>query len=90
MSTHNLIIYKFNTLYRIFEELGLDLKFNVSFADSANSLQKEIKNLNNYLILSNRKYIDIDNQFILDNAPINIFKLVEKINIEFLKIQFSN
>ena len=29
-------------------------------------------------------------QFIIENFPINIFKLVEKINIEFLKMQFSS
>ena len=26
----------------------------------------------------------------MDNTPINIFKLIEKINIEFLKIQFNS
>ena len=26
----------------------------------------------------------------LDNLPINLFKLIEKINIEFLKLQFNN
>ncbi len=42
------------------------------------------------MIISNKKYSDIGNQFVLENIPINIFKLVEKINIEFLKIQFNN
>ena len=60
------------------------------FANSENSLDEKVKNLNNYLIISNKKYSDISNQFILDNTPINIFKLVEKINIEFLKIQFNS
>ena len=32
----------------------------------------------------------IDNQFVLDKGPINIFKLLEKINIEFLKLQFNS
>ena len=40
--------------------------------------------------LSNKKYLNISNQFILDNTPISIFKLIEKINIEFLKIQFNS
>ena len=48
------------------------------------------KDLNNYLIISNKKYSDISNQFVLDNTPISIFKLVEKINIEFLKLQFNS
>ena len=58
--------------------------------DSENSLNEKVKNLNNYLILSNKKHLNIDNQFFLDDTPINIFKLVEKINIEFLKVQFNS
>ena len=90
MSTQNLIIYKFTSLYHILEEFGLDLNFKLSFADSENSLKDKIKNQSNYLIISSKKYLDIDNQFVLDNAPVNIFKLLEKINIEFLKLQFNS
>ena len=86
----NLIIYKFTSLYHILEELSLDLNFNISFVDDVNSLNNKLKNQNNYLIISNKKYLDISNQFVLENTPINIFKLVEKINIEFLKRQFNN
>ena len=90
MSTQNLIIYKFNGLYQILEELGLDLNFKITFVDSDKSLKEKVKNLNNYLIISNKKYSDIGNQFILDKTPIKFFKLVEKINIEFLKLQFNS
>ena len=86
----NLIIYKFTSLYHILEELSLDLNFNISFVDDVNSLNNKLKNHNNYLIISNKKYLDISNQFVLENTPINIFKLVEKINIEFLKLQFNS
>ena len=90
MSTQYLIIYKFTSLFQILEELGSDLNFKIIFADSDKSLNDKIKNLNNYLIISNKKYSDIDNQFVLDKTPIKIFKLVEKINIEFLKQQFNS
>jgi len=86
----NLIIYKFTSLYHILEELSLDLNFNISFVDDVNSLNNKLKNHNNYLIISNKKYLDISNQFVIENIPINIFKLVEKINIEFLKLQFNS
>ena len=86
----NLIIYKFTSLYNILEELSLDLNFKISFVNSESSLNNQVKNNNNYLILSNKKYPGIGNQFILDKTPINIFKLVEKINIEFLKLQFNS
>ncbi len=90
MSIQNLIIYNFNSLYHILEEIGLDLNFNIISVDNENSLNEQVSNLNNYLVISNKKHLDISNQFVLDKIPINIFKLVEKINIEFLKIQFSN
>ena len=86
----NLIIYKFNPLYHILDELSLDLNFKIFIANDENSLNDVIKNLNNYLIISNKEYLNSDKQFIIENFPIKIFKLVEKINIEFLKIQFSS
>ena len=86
----NLIIYKFTSLYHILEELSLDLNFNISFVDDVNSLNNKLKNHNNYLIISNKKYLDISNQFVLENKPIKILKLIEKINIQFLKIKFNS
>ena len=90
MSTQNLIIYKTTSLFHILEEIGLDLNFKISFVKSENSLKDKVKNLSNYLIISNKEYPNIDNQFVLINTPIKIFKLVEKINIEFLRLQFNN
>ena len=90
MITQNLIIFKFTPLYHILEELDLELNFKITFADNLNSLNEKIKNLNNHLIISNKKYPEINNQYVLDNAPINIFNLVEKLNIEFLKLQFNS
>ena len=90
MNSQNLIIYKFKSLYHILEELGSDFNFNITYADSDKSLNNKLKNLNNCLIISNKKYTDIGNQFVLDNLPIKVSKLAENINIEFLKLQFNN
>ena len=88
--TQNLIIYKFVKLYHILQELGLDLNFNVLYADNEKNLNEKIKNFNNYLILTNKEYSNIGHQFVLNNIPVNISKLIEKINIELLKTQFNN
>ena len=90
MSIQNLIIYNFSSLYHILEEIGLDLNFNIISVNNENSLNEQVSNLNNYLVISNKRHLNINNQFVLDKIPINIFKLVEKINIEFLKIQFNS
>ena len=86
----NLIIYRFKLLYSILEELRLDINFKIFLINNERSFNEKVKNLNNFLVISNKKYPYIDNQLVLDNKPIKIFKLIEKINIEFLKIQFSN
>ena len=90
MSTQNLIIYKSISLYHILEELGLDLNFKAIFADNEKSLKEIVKNHSNYLIISNKNYLSIDNQFVLENIPIKISQLVEKLNIEFLRLQFNS
>ena len=90
VTVQNLIIYKFNSLYQILEELDLNLNFKIIFADNENSLNDIVKNLNNYLIISNKKDFNFINHLVLDNIPINIFKLIERINIEFLRLQFNS
>ena len=77
-------------MYHILQELALDLNFKISFVENENSLNDRVKDLNNYLIISDKKFSNISNQFILENTPISIFKLVENINIEFLKLKFNN
>ena len=56
MIKQNLIIYKFNSLYHILEELGLDLNFKIIFADTEDSLKKKVINHNNSLIITNTKH----------------------------------
>jgi len=86
----NLIIYKFSKLYHILEEIEKDLNFNILFIDDENILNENTKNLNNYLTITDREYSNIEHQFVLNDTPINIFKFVEKINIQFLKVQFNS
>lgn len=90
MNAKKLIIYKFKSLYYILEELSLDFNFKIVFADNENFLKKEVRKFNDFLIISEKKYLNIGNQFVLNNTPINISKLIENINIEFLKIQFNS
>ena len=89
MNKRNLIICNYNSLYNIFEELSLELNFKIIKLSNLKQLNDEIKNLTNFLIISD-KNLKIQNQIFLDNLPIRINKLVEKINIEFMRQQFSN
>ena len=90
MKTQNLIIFDTITLYKILEELGHDLNFNLIEASTKEILKNKIQNSENYLILTQKKISKMENQLILNFLPIKILKLVEKINIEFLRNNFSD
>ena len=86
MNTHNLVIYELDELYKIFEEIKKDINFNFEKIDN-----KELLNLkpNSYcLILTKKEIPELDNQIIFNKFPISIFKILEKINIEFIKKKF--
>ena len=89
MKEQNLIIYNLVILYHILDELNLDLNFKIFFLDNKNSLKEKIKQLNNYLVISNERNLDINNQIVFDDKPMGIFNLLEKINIKFLKLKFN-
>jgi len=60
MSSQNLIIYKYNSLYHILHELGLDLNFEITCINDENLLNDKVKTLNNYLILSDKKNLNLN------------------------------
>ena len=90
MNIRNLIVFKLDALYHILEEIKLEINFNILFTDNKNSLSDKVQKLDNYLIITDKEFPNIDNQYVLNDIPINISKLIEKINIQFLKLQFNS
>ena len=88
MNNQNIIVYRFNLLYQILKEIEEDIQFKIIEISDEKVLTSEIKNLNNYLIITKKQILKFNNQFILSQLPIKIFKMIEKLNIEFLKHQF--
>ena len=89
MNNRTVIFYQFNVFYQIMKELEYDLNLNVIQVEEDDILKDKISVLENYIIVSKKK-LPYLNQLILENFPINIFKFVEKLNIKFLKIKFSD
>ena len=89
MNNQNIIVYRFNLLYLILKEIEADIHFRIIDISDEKGLANEIKNLNNYLIITKKQILKFNNQFILSQLPIKLFKLIEKLNIEFLKHQFA-
>ena len=90
MINQNIIVYRFNLLYLILKEIEADIHFKIIDISDEKGLTNEIKNLNNYLIITKKQILKFNNQFILSQLPIKLFKLIEKLNIEFLKHQFAD
>ena len=89
MNIQNLIIHEFLNLYHILKELEQDLNFKVMEAQNLEILDNKKRNLKNYLIITRKELLNVENQFILNHLPIKIFKLIEILNIELLKQQFN-
>ena len=87
MNTHNLVIYELDELYKIFEEIKKDINFNFEKINKQELLN--LKSNSNYLILTKKEIPELNNQIIFDKFPISIFKILEKINIEFIKKNFQ-
>ena len=88
MNSRILIIYEYQILYQVFNEISESLNFEI-----IQSNEKDLKKLNydqknNYLIISEKKIEGVKNSLILDNLPIKFEKLIEIINIKFLKNKF--
>ena len=89
MNNIKLIIYRNSNFYEIFEELSNFFKFDLIKIETELDLQSRIKDLNNYLIISSIN-LNYENVIIINNFPIKIDKLVEKININVLKNNFNS
>ena len=89
MNSKKIIIFDYDVLFNILDEI----KENFNF-DLINSNQKNFNTLTanlekDFLIISKEKKNNLKNNLILENNPISINKLIQAININFLKNQFN-
>ena len=90
MNNQNLLIYQLPHLHEIMSELEDYLNFKVIEASNQKSLDEQIKSISNCLILTKKKNLKFKNCIIINEVPIKISKLIEKINIQLLKQKFND
>ena len=90
MNNQTLIVYQFTTLHQILKELENNLNFNIIEVDSRELLQNKIKNFKNYLIITKENISYLDHQVTFNSLPKKILKLIEIINVEFMKKHFND
>tara|TARA_B100001109_G_C18702664_1_gene398707 strand:+ start:215 stop:778 length:564 start_codon:yes stop_codon:yes gene_type:complete len=89
MISKNLIIYENNTLFEILNEIKHLLSFKLTNVSNDDLLNMNFNQQENYLLLSKKKINHIDNQIIIGESPLKIEKLLQLINVNFLKIRFN-
>ena len=83
----SLIIYRFPTLFKILNEIKSNLNFKIEhFKD--NKLKTNINSQNLVVISGDKKY-NFQNQVKINEYPIDIQKLIELVNVQFLKNKFN-
>ena len=80
-----LIIYNFEELFNILNEIKSEFNYEIEKLNN-NNLENKVFDL----LLSHIKVPNVENQLVLNEIPIKITKLIEKINIEILKNNFHS
>jgi len=89
MNNQNLIIYESKILYDILIELSDNINFKIIYLSNKEMNLESLGDYGDYLVLSLEKKLDISNQLLLLQFPIKFSKLIEKINLHFLKLKFN-
>ena len=82
----SLIIHKLPTLFSILNELKSNLNFKIEYLNDEEITYISKKNV---VVISGDKKNNLQNQVKIEEYPINIQKLIENINIQFLKNKFN-
>ena len=90
MNLKKIIVYQDNVLFSILNEIKENFNFEVLKAN-----KKELDNhinayQNDFILVSKFKVGNFQNQLTLNNKPIKIDKLIEQINLKFLKEKFNS
>ena len=89
MSYKKLIIYEYDPLFNILNEIKENLNFELIRAQE-NDFQNIVSNLtSDFLVISKKNLEKINNQIILRELPIKMSKIIELVNVQFLKNKFN-
>ena len=89
MNNQILIIYDFPVLFDILNEIKKNLNFKLLNTSKTEYSKLQSGISENFLIITKKKISNSENQIVIDNYPLRIKKLIETININFLKIRFN-
>ena len=89
MNNQILIIYDFPILFDILNEIKTNLNFKLLNISKSEFSKTQFNKFENFLIISKKKILKLENQIFIESFPIKITKIIETININFLKNKFN-
>ena len=90
MNNQNLIIFNFSIMYETLSEIEDNLNFKVIKLDVTELDNFDKKKYKNFIFLTKQKVSNIDNQYVFGDLPLKLNKLIENLNIEFLKLNYKD
>ena len=90
MNLKKLIIYDFNELFKILYEIKKELNYEIIEISGENPLNIFLNKKDDHLVIVKKLVKNLNNQILITSLPIKLSKLIEKLNIEFLKRNFHS
>ena len=90
MNLKKLIIYDFKELFKILYEIKKELNYEIIEISGENPLNISLNKKDDHLVIVRKLVKNLNNQILIKSLPIKLSKLIEKLNIEFLKKNFHN
>ena len=90
MNNQNLIIYQFEILYEILKELEEHLNFSIVKVTNLKTLKTHINKTKNYIVITKKNVSNINSNLVITNLPVKLSKIIEKLNVQFLKKHFND
>ena len=90
MNLKKLIIYDFNELFKILNEIKKELNYEIIEITAENPLKISLNKKDDNLVVVKKLVKNLNNQILIKSLPIKLSKLIEKLNIEFLKRNFHS
>ena len=88
MNKQSLLIYNFETLFQIINEIKDNLNFEI-FSVTKKEIDNVSQNKFGDFIILTKEDLNINNQILIDNFPYKLNKLIEVINVNFLKNKYN-
>jgi len=90
MNLKKLIIYDFKELFKILYEIKKELNYEIIEISGENPLNISLNKKDDHLVIVKKLVKNLNNQILITSLPIKLSKLIEKLNIEFLKRNFHS